>query len=43
MDAVFTACDISSLSTAVTTLVVGFVGVGLIFTAWRYSKRAGIK
>lgn len=39
MDAVFAAINITSLATSVTTLVVGFVGVGLIFLGWKYAKR----
>lgn len=43
MDAVFTACDIAGLATAVTALVVGFIGVDLIFVGRRQAKKAGIR
>jgi hypothetical protein len=43
MDAIFTACDIAGLTTSVTSLVVGFVAVSLIFVARRYAGKAGIR
>lgn len=36
MQALFDAVDITSLSTNVTTLMVGFIGVGLLFVGGRY-------
>ncbi len=36
MDALFTAVDVSGLSTNVSTLMLGFIGVGLLFVARRY-------
>jgi hypothetical protein len=39
MDALFTACDVSTLSTNVSTLLISFVGVGLLFLGYRYIKR----
>lgn len=39
MDAVFAAIDITTLGASVTTLVVGFVVVDLIFLGRKYSKR----
>lgn len=43
MAAIFTACDITGLATAVTALLVGFVAVNLIFVGYRSSKKAGIR
>lgn len=43
MDALFTAVDISGLSTNVTTLLTGFIAIGLIFLGYRYIKRSGIR
>lgn len=39
MDALFTAVDITGLSTNVTTLMLGFIAVGLLFVGYRYVKR----
>ncbi len=39
MDAIFAAADISGLTTNVTTLLVGFVGVTLLFVGYKYVKR----
>ena len=36
MDALFTAVDISGLSTNVQTLMLGFIAVGIFFVARRY-------
>ena len=41
--AVFAAADISSLSTDTSGLIIALVGVSLLFVAWRYLKKAGIK
>lgn len=43
MNALFTAVDISGLSTNVTTLLTGFIAIGLIFLGYRYIKRSGIR
>lgn len=43
MAALFTAADISGLATNVTTLLVAFIGVGLIYTGARYIKKSGIR
>jgi hypothetical protein len=43
MQALFTAVDISGLSTNVTTLLTGFIAVGLIFLGYRYIRRAGVR
>lgn len=40
MDTIFAAVDISSLATNCTTILVGFVGVGLLFTGYKYARRA---
>ena len=36
MDALFAAVDITSLSTNISTLMLGFIGVGILFVARRY-------
>ena len=36
MDALFTAVDISGLATNVSTLMIAFIGVGLLFVGFRY-------
>jgi len=41
--AVFAAADISSLSTDTSGLIIALIGVSLLFVAWRYLKKAGIK
>jgi len=43
MSAIFTAADISGLSTQTSTIIVALVGVSLLFVAWRYLRKAGIK
>lgn len=43
MDALFTAVDISSLTTNVSTIIIGFIAVGLLFLGWRYIKRTGVR
>lgn len=40
MDALFTAVDISTLSTNVSTLLVGFIAVNLLFVGYKYVRRA---
>jgi hypothetical protein len=39
MDALFTAVDITGLSTNISTLMLGFIGVGLLFVGRRYLGR----
>ena len=41
MQALFDAVDITALSTNVQTLMLGFIGVGLLFVARRYIGRTG--
>jgi uncharacterized membrane protein len=43
MAAIFTAADISGLSTSVSAVLVSLVGVALLFVAYRYLRKAGIK
>lgn len=43
MTALFTAADVSSLATNTSTMLVAFIGVGLLFTAYRYIKKAGVR
>jgi membrane protein implicated in regulation of membrane protease activity len=43
MAAIFTAADISGLSTQVSTVLIALVGVSLLFVGYRYLKRSGIK
>jgi hypothetical protein len=39
MAALFSAVDISGISTNVSTLMVGFIGIGLLFLGYAYVKR----
>lgn len=43
MDALFTAADLTGLSTNVSTVLVGFITVSLLFVGYRYLKKAGIR
>jgi uncharacterized membrane protein YeaQ/YmgE (transglycosylase-associated protein family) len=43
MTALFTAVDISGLSTNVSTILVGFIGVSLLFVAYRYIRKSGVR
>ncbi len=43
MDAIFAAADIAGLSTNVSTLLIGFVGVSLLFVGARYLRKAGVR
>jgi len=43
MEALFTAVDVSDLATRVTTILVAFIGVGLLFTGFRYIRKSGIR
>lgn len=42
MAALFAAADVAGLSTNVSTMLLAFVGVALLFTGYRYVKR-GLK
>jgi hypothetical protein len=39
MDALFAAVDITTLATNVSSLMLGFIGVGLLFVGFRYVRR----
>jgi hypothetical protein len=43
MAALFTAADVGTLATNVSTLLIAFIGVGLIFTGYRYIRKSGIR
>jgi len=43
MAAIFTAADVSGLSTSVSGVLVALVGVALLFVGYRYLRKAGIK
>jgi len=43
MAALFTAADVSGLAGNVTTLLIAFIGLGLLFTGYKYLKKSGIK
>jgi len=43
MDAIFAAADITTLSTNVSTLLIAFVGVSLLFVGYRYLRKAGVR
>lgn len=38
--AVFTAIDTAGLSTAISGVLVAFIGIALVFLAYRYGKKA---
>ena len=40
MDALFTAVDLTTLSTNVSTILVAFVGVNLLFLGYKYVRRS---
>lgn len=40
---IFAAADITGLQTNVGTLLLGFVGVSLLFVGYRYLKKAGVR
>jgi len=39
----FTAVDITGLSTSTGAILVGFIGVSLLFVAYRYIRKSGVK
>lgn len=39
MDALFLAANVAGLSTNVSTMLLAFVGVALLFTGYRYVKK----
>jgi len=39
MDALFNAVDITGVSTNVSTLLIAFIGVNLLFLGYKYVKR----
>jgi hypothetical protein len=39
----FTAANISGLQSNVGTLLIGFIGIGLLFTGMRYLRKSGIR
>lgn len=39
MGALFTAADVTGLATNVSTMLVAFVGVSLLFTGYKFVKR----
>jgi len=43
MDAIFAAADVSTLSTNTSTLLIAFVGVNLLFVAYRYLRKGGVR
>lgn len=40
MDPIFTAVDITGLSTGVTTILTGLIGVILLFVAYKFARKA---
>ncbi len=40
MDALFTAANITGLSGNVSTLLIGFIGINLLFLGYRYVKKS---
>lgn len=43
MAALFTAVDVTGLATSVSAILVGFIGVNLLFVANRYIKKSGVR
>jgi len=43
MPALFTAADVTGLSTNVSTLLIAFIGISLLFVARRYIAKSGVK
>lgn len=43
MAALFTAADVSGLSTSSSAILVSLIGVALLFVAYRYIRKAGIR
>lgn len=43
MAALFSAVDITALTTNVTTILTGFIGVSLLFVGYRYIKKSGVR
>jgi hypothetical protein len=39
MDALFTAVDITGVSTNVSTLLIAFIGINLLFLGYKYVRR----
>ena len=39
MDALFTAVDVSGVSTNVSTLMIAFIGINLLFLGYRYVRK----
>jgi hypothetical protein len=40
MEALFTAVDVSGVSTNVSTLLVAFIGINLLFLGYKYVKKS---
>ncbi|MGL1932722.1 MAG: hypothetical protein OCC45_13335 [Desulfotalea sp.] len=43
MDALYAAVDISSLATNTSTILIGFIGISLLFVGARYIRKAGVR
>lgn len=43
MSAIYTAADLTGLSTSVSGILVAFVGVALLFVGYRYLRKSGVK
>jgi len=43
MDAIFAAADVTTLATNVSTLLIAFVGVSLLFVGYRHLRKAGVR
>lgn len=43
MDALFTAVDLTTLSTNVQAILTTFIGIGLLFTGYRYIRKSGVR
>lgn len=43
LDNLWAAVSLTDLATRVTAILVAFIGVGLLFTGFRYIKKSGIR
>jgi hypothetical protein len=41
--ALWAAADITPLAGNVSTLLIGFIGIGLLFVGYRYIRKSGVK
>lgn len=42
LESIYAAVDITGLSTNVSTILIGFIGISLLFVAYRYIRKSGV-